>query len=384
MAQQQQPPSSGSNNDNSLTPVYLVLMLFLAGYFFWLYFKVYLIDFFFFINIWEAKLINLVIHSSALSNNIFIMETVDSKTLSWNQFMDISSNVGNYTRYPIIILFIGLAGWLYKSNVTMHFRRTHSMKSLRAQEQTNWPAIMPVVKEDLATADISKGPWAMALSPLEFAQKYKLLRKEDVIFDNTTSIKSNRQELIASIRRGDAKRVFTLQLGPYWEGFERCAPHVYCLVGVCLARIKRDKASATLILETLDKTFAMGKPDFSVARPIVKKYQNCEEAQEILQKHAYVLTVMASLIEMARQDGVVPSAEFLWLKSVDRRLWYMLNSIGRQTPFSEVGGPFAHWKAEKALGRRCLAPMIDEAIRALEIAIKEIKLTPKVYQELTP
>ncbi len=86
---------------------------------------------------------------------------------------------------------------------------------------------------------------------------------------------------------------------------------------------------------------------------------------------------MASLLEGARDDGVVPSAEFLWLKTIDRRLWYMLNSVGRQTPYPEVGGPFAHWRAEKAMGRRSLVPMIDEAIKALEIAIKEMKLSPQ-------
>ena len=85
-----------------------------------------------------------------------------------------------------------------------------------------------------------------------------------------------------------------------------------------------------------------------------------------------------------RDDGVVPCSEFLWLKPLDRRLWYMLNSIGRQTPFAEVGGPFAHWRAEKEMGRRCLVPMIDEAIKALETAVKEIKLTPKEMHELEP
>jgi len=116
----------------------------------------------------------------------------------------------------------------------------------------------------------------------------------------------------------------------------------------------------------------------------MKKYQNTELVQDIVQKHAYMVTVLASLLEAARDDGVVPSAEFLWLKPVDRRLWYMLNCVGRQTPYAEVGGPFAHWKAEKELGRSSLVPMIDEAIKALEIAIKEIKLTPRQMQELKP
>ena len=57
--------------------------------------------------------------------------------------------------------------------------------------------------------------------------------------------------------------------------------------------------------------------------------------------------LIASLLEMARIDGVLASAEFLWLKPVDRRMWYMLNCVGRQTAVAEIAGLFAHWQAEK-------------------------------------
>ena len=66
------------------------------------------------------------------------------------------------------------------------------------------------------------------------------------------------------------------------------------------------------------------------------------------------------------------SADFLWLKPVDRRLWYTLNSVGRQTPFAEVAGIFAHWIAEKEAGRKLLVPMVDEATKALEIVLTEV------------
>jgi intracellular multiplication protein IcmP len=173
-----------------------------------------------------------------------------------------------------------------------------------------------------------------------------------------------------------------MQLGPYWSGFNNCPAHTSALAAVFIARMNRDRDAANNILKVISKTFISGKPDFSVAKPILKKYQNTEIVQEILNKHAYTLTVMASLLNAARDDGVVPSSEFLWLKPIDRRLWYMLNCVGRQTPFSEVGGPFAHWRAEKEMGRRSLVPMIDEAIKALEIAVKEIKLKPRQMEEL--
>jgi intracellular multiplication protein IcmP len=192
------------------------------------------------------------------------------------------------------------------------------------------------------------------------------------------------QEMTAGVRKGDAKRVFTLQLGPYWSDFEHAPPQAQALAAVFMARMNRDRSAADKILAELDKSYSQGKINYGVATETLKKYQNAENVQEIVSKHAYLLTVMASLLQASREDGVVPSAEFLWLKPVDRRLWYMLNCVGRQTPYAEVGGPFAHWRAEQTMGRRSLVPMIDEAIKALEIAVKEVKLSYKELNELEP
>jgi intracellular multiplication protein IcmP len=354
--------------------------LFLAAYFIWQFGHAQIVHAVFQINIWQAKLVNLFLNNKGLSDQIVLMQTVNPSTVDFNQLWTMTRAVGEFMRYPVVLVLIALAIILYNSNITLKFRKAHNMKSLRAQEQYNWPAIMPVVKEDLVSQDVNKGPWAMALSPYEFAKKYQLLRKDDVLLDNQVP----GQEMTAGIRRGDAKRVFTMQLGPYWDGLERCAPHIYALAAVFIARMNRDREAANNILLVLDRTFVSGKPDYSVAKPVMTKYANTEIVQDIVVKHAYVFTVLASLIEAARDDGVVPSAEFLWLKVVDRRLWYMLNCVGRQTPYSEVAGPLAHWRAEKEMKHRSLVPMVDEAIKALEIAIKEIKLTPRQMGELQP
>lgn len=376
MAQQAQ--QSGS--DNSLAPVWIVILLFFTVFVIWKTGHQYIVSFVFQLNIWQAKLVNLFVNSKDLTNQIYIMQTIDPSSVDLDQLLFLTRNVGNFMRYPIVLALIVLSIVLYQSNIVLKFRKAHDMNTLRAQEQYNWPAIMPIVKEDLVNQDINKGPWAMALSPMEFARKYNLLKKDDALLDKTVP----GMEMTAGIRKGDAKRVFTLQLGPYWEGFEHLSPQAYALAAVFIARINRDRDAANHILEVIDKTYVSGKPDFAVARPTIKKYQNTELVQEIVGKHAYVLTVLTSLIIAARQDGVVPSAEFLWLKPIDRRLWYVLNCAGRQTPFVEVAGPFAHWRAEKEMGRRSLVPMIDEAIRALEVAIKEVKLSPRQLEELEP
>lgn len=376
MAAQQQQPSS----DNGMAPVWIMVIVFLVGYVIWHEAHQYLVRFIFFLNIWQAKLIHLVIGSTPLDDAVNIMQTVNPVSVTWDQLVSMTSIVGEYVRYPVLALLSVLAIWLYQSDITLKFRRAHDMKSLSTQEQHNWNAIMPIIKHDLVTMDLNAGPWAMGMTPMEFARQYGLLRKDDVLMDKTKP----GQEMTAGIRRGDAKRVFTLQLGPYWDGFERCPPHARALAAVFIARMNRDRQGASLILSTLDRCSIIGKMDYRVADSVIRKYQNESNVQEIVARHAYLLTVLASLLEAARDDGVVPSAEFLWLKPVDRRLWYMLNCVGRQTPYAEVAGPFAHLKAEQAMKRRLLAPMIDEAIKALEIAVKEVKLSPKEMQELQP
>lgn len=376
MAQQSQQQSS----DNSMAPVWIMVLLFFTAFIIWRTGHQYIVSFIFYLNVLQGKLVNLFVENTHLSNAIYQMQTVDPSTVDWDLLVAYTQTIGDYIRYPVIVILILLAFFLYHSNITLKFRKIYDMKKLRAQEQYNWPAIMPVVKLDLVSENINEGPWAMALTPMEFARKYSLLKKNDVLLDNPIP----GMELTASVRRGDAKRVFTLQLGPYWDGFEKAPPHAKALAAVFLARINRDRTAASNILEALNKGAANGKQDYSIAYSTLRKYQNLPETQELVGRHAYLLTVMASLILAARDDGVAPSSDFLWLKPVDRRLWYMLNCVGRQTPFAEVAGPFAHWKAEGAMGRRSLVPMIDEAIKALEIAVKEVKLSSKELQELQP
>jgi intracellular multiplication protein IcmP len=366
------------NSDDALAPIWITLFLIIAGSLVWYYQHEAIVRFMFRINLWQAKAVDLIWPGHPLNNIITTIENSDLSTVSWKEMVEFTSLIGTYTRYFYMSIIIVLAFFLYQKDISTKFCKVYSMKTLRAQEQENWPSIAPVIKEDLWKADIGEGPWAMALNPMEFGRKYNLLKKNDLLMEASMP----GQEMTAALKKADAKRVFTMQLGPIWKDFNSCQPHVIALAAIFMARLCRDRESANQISKQLSISFANGKIDYSSAYPVLEKHKNSFQVQEIVQKHAYVCTVMASLLEAARDDGVVPSSEFLWLKPIDRRLWYTLNCVGRQTPFVEVGGVFAHWKAEKKMNRASLTPMIDEAIKALDIAIKEVKLTDKELAEL--
>lgn len=368
------------NSDNSMAPLWIMALIMITSFIIWYFGHQHIVRFVFFLDEWQARIILLFIDSRFLSELLYLIQTIDPNQVSWNDLMQVTTNVGTYSRYPVIVILLLCGVWLYWHDVPMKFRKTYSMKTLREQEQANWSAIVPVLGQDLVATPIDDGPWAMALLPMEFAKKYDLLKKDDVVLDKALP----GMEMTAGLRKGEAKRLLTLQLGAYWEGFERCPAHVCALAAIFMARINRDRNAARMITDTLNRTSINGKPEYKVARTTLKKYEKTPLVQEIVQSHGYILTVMASLLSEARKDGVLASAEFLWLKVVDRRLWYMLNCVGRQVPYCEVAGPFSHWLAEKAMRRASRVPMIEEAIKGLELAIKEVKLTPKQMQELKP
>jgi intracellular multiplication protein IcmP len=226
------------------------------------------------------------------------------------------------------------------------------------------------VKESL-----DKGPWAMALSPMQFAKKYRLLYEEREI-GGKPMIGELRERINVGLLRSEAHQVFAMQLGSNWQSVERLPMHAKALFAVFACRANRDEGSAKTILDAAASSFSSGSIDFSHVESTLNRYKDTVLVKRVIERHGFVLTVMASMLELARQDGVLASADFLWLKLVDRPLWFMLNAVGRQTPPSEVSGPVAHWLAEKKLGRRISVPMVEEAVKALEAALKEIIYVP--------
>jgi intracellular multiplication protein IcmP len=99
--------------------------------------------------------------------------------------------------------------------------------------------------------------------------------------------------------------------------------------------------------------------------------------QKVIAVHGYIVTAMASLLVASREAGVLSTAEILWLKTTDRRMWYMLNSVGRYTAMGEIAGAFAHWLAEKKLGLPLVVPMVEEAVKGLELALSDILYKPE-------
>jgi intracellular multiplication protein IcmP len=374
------PQGQQSPSDNSTGILWTIAAIFLAIGFAWVTLKQYILYGYFQFKLWEVNAISYVVDKLNLHQFdvdldrirwviLSFLQGVKKSDLTFKDLLTVGDQVGTYLNIPFAVLVILFAFLVYKGNAVRVFKRIYSMKELAKLEKVNWPQIEPVVGLNLLKEHIDKGPWAMAMTPIQFSKKHQLLEEYKRVGEALTIKERNRIEV--ALKRGKANRIFAIQLGPLWHGAAALPPYARGLFVAFAARILSETAVAEKIILKMSSS-STGKLDISNTDALLKKYLSNKKIQTILNGHGYVLTMMASMLEGARDDGVQASADFLWLKPIDRRLWYMLNTVGRQTPFVEVAGPFAHWMAEKEMGRRILVPTIEEATNALELALKEI------------
>ncbi len=93
-------------------------------------------------------------------------------------------------------------------------------------------------------------------------------------------------------------------------------------------------------------------------------------AQKIMARHSFISTGLMSLLDEARQSGVISCAQFNWLKGENRVLWYAMESVGRKVSFVESSGPFAHWLVELQLGQPLNHAEVQEAVTGLYKALR--------------
>ena len=117
-----------------------------------------------------------------------------------------------------------------------------------------------------------------------------------------------------------------------------------------------------------------------VSKQEILKIWNSEAVQNEIQAHnRYRDHVLLALYAFARRKGVIASSEFIWLRPVNRRLYYLLNNYGRRSVWPEIAGPWVHYQLEDAVrlrlpsfeGRDLEKMEVENAVNALELAMYE-------------
>ena len=257
--------------------------------------------------------------------------------------------------WPVIALPIGYFAYrVWAKNPGVKLRRSMNMSSLAESESRVWPWLKPVLGKKIIDHPIDKGPWAMGLSPLEFARKFDLLDGQVV-------------------NRDRAEKLFASQLGSLWESPDRLRRSTRALFACFCAQACGNGKVAVRGLETLALTMPSGSPDYGFVQGLLDEHYKDPRIQAVLQKHAYASTVISAMLLEARKHGVLPPSFFIWLRPSNRALWYTLNGVGRSTPFSEASGVHAHRLAEQVAGHGIELAYVVKCVDALEKAIREVE-----------
>lgn len=268
-----------------------------------------------------------------------------------------------YYHYPLAAIYACLIYYILYISPRNQFKTRHTLESFIKLQAKMWPVISPIVNFNPikssaripGTTIPDKLPlFAEALSPEEWISFHRIPVVNGIADREIT------------------RRAFISQLGPRWNGIEGQPPYLKALFAAfalkgAQKRTESDEFLGRISLCWSHKTgFAMAPELAAETRKILKDREIGGLALEIAAQHAYRTTALAGVLKWARTNGgVLAPAQFLWLRGVDRNLWYGLNNVGRRSYHSEGAGAMAHFMAEQNAKKALPIPRIDTAIVTL-------------------
>ena len=324
-----------------------------------------------------------------------------------------------------LLLLLAVRSW--RLGVSDVYKRSLGMKELLTANLALAPCIAPILNwpRSILAEPLDSGPWMAARQPLQLAADRNLLILPNHVPGNGgRNTPVPREEILGpdnlalpnscwlgkamdglALDRERAQAVFASQLGPAWEGVYHLPGYIYKFAAALALFACEEKDAAKTLLDSLSLSFRApqrARParfdtvapfwhparrerpyaiDSRIAKDILPKAQRAlasDAVQNAMRPHlVYRNLALLALYEAARRKGVLPTAEFIWLRPLNRPLYYLLNNVGRRTAWPEIAGAWAHYEAEKVLAgmdpesRGIVEPQVTEAINALEVALYE-------------
>jgi intracellular multiplication protein IcmP len=286
------------------------------------------------------------------------------------------STILTYMYLPYIAL--PLLYFIKRTITVKTFNKSMSMAEFRIQESETWPVIKPAIHlSNKVVNDINKGPWAMALRPEVFFDKEKYF---DFYDDEAKPLKKGKIKTDKfSLNYEKAYNYFIDQLGDPWTDIDGLAEEELHMLAVLLPKINRDGKKTEEMLALFGNYYS-SETGFKARKKkkalvpkikkeineIIEKYYKTEKVQAVIKRHHYKQTVFSGLLNEARNDGVLSNGQFIWLKPLNRPLWFNMCSIGRKLPFPDCAGIWSHYLTEKSIDAAITLPRVVNAVAGLD------------------
>ena len=265
-----------------------------------------------------------------------------------NTVATISREIGQIIKLPVAALLV-TGGVIIV--MRRRYQKRHDRDSLLDTLSREFPQTRLMTKHSPdKEMDPTAGPWASSVKPHEYAERHQLIDSDKV-------------------NRDRAAKTFSQQMGRPWRGVARLSEVERRVFAILTCRIAKDKAMADNLIKGFGLAYGEDIPFKDVdalADEAIRKYGAHPRIQELVKRHAFVRTILMRMLAEARSDGVMPSANLVWVKPNDRILWYCLNNVGRVTAWTECAGVMAHYAAEVVVKRALHDPCVVKAVDALE------------------
>lgn len=288
---------------------------------------------------------------------------------------------GRSLRFVVGIVITGLFGYLiYRSpDRSGRYTRTYDTAGLAAQESEEWKVIKPVLGQHLEDVPLDDPINGMRARPRDYGRKHGFIVRIASLGDKVNGTNVEPLDHRDALLRDRAEAIFGKQLGRMWQGVNTLRIYERCLFAAFAAQANNDTKLAQQIIDDLAVAYLRARKTKDLkqinslrAQKALHQYGNTKVVQKVVSRHAYVRTVLISMLEKARANGVLPPNWFRWIKTVDRVTWYALNDLGLDVASVEAAGVRAHWLAESMARTPIVNPMIENAVIGLKTYLEEI------------
>lgn len=254
------------------------------------------------------------------------------------------------------------------------FQRKLNLQGLIEEQAKNFPQISPFIEfNPLKMQHRVLGKPVPEKLPL-FAEA---LSPEEWVSYNQIKYENKKLDLMK------ARKSFIIQLGKRWRGPEYLPIYAQGLYAAFALKSRRKRKEAEDLLSELAMSWSAQKgfrPSSSLKKKIAAVLNDPAtggDLRKFADRHAFETTALLRCLARAREEGgVMAPASFLWLRGVDRNLWYPLNNLGRKAFHPEAAGAMIHYIYEIVSGQKIPTPQVDDAIKGLEDRLKEVGSRP--------
>lgn len=299
--------------------------------------------------------------------NYQTIKAMNPHNLVWEQISVVLYYTGTWAKYPFMLLLaiMGVVGiFLNKKSQLM---RRFSMESLSEHNAEHFPCIAPVVGRGdylQALESFDKGRWQIARTPVQFCVEHNLVRYEngkgvawEEAFKNGVADMNLPAYGKMVLDKESFEHVFVKQLGTKTREYKKLPIIRQVMISAFLAYGNDDKQTAINILDTCSLSYIENEKeatckcfaDPTFIQYIGKTYEKYHKiSSKLLEQHkTHELTWIMALLFFARKKGILASSQFLFLRPLDRGLWYALHQCGGQVAWSEGLSAWLHYHAEE-------------------------------------